>query len=133
MPPIQPEERIASLETGQRQIENDIHSLATEFRTFASEVRNIILASNKPQWSPIISGVALVVTIGTLAFAPLVYNMQRMDNDATYHRRLGGHPELDERVDASRREAAFRDIALCERLNIATQAHMDCAIFGPIR
>lgn len=120
-------ERIAALETGQRQLGNDIHGLAGEFREFAAEIRGVLREHGRPQWQTILSALALAVTVGVLAFVPLVDGLNRIEEEQTYHQRTAGHPAMAERVDgltareetnkrALRREMALRDLALCERL-----------------
>ena len=48
--------------------------------------------SRATQWGPILSAVGLMVTIGTLAFAPLWMNMAELKDAFNAHATLDGHP-----------------------------------------
>ncbi len=98
------EERIATLEEAHQQISQDLHGLTNEFRLFAGEIRSALREIGKPQWSTIIAGMGLFVTIGILAFAPMYASSQRLENEITYHRRSEGHPATHERVRLQRQE-----------------------------
>ena len=55
--------RLSALEEGYRNLGREIGGLRDDFATFARDVRGELHERSRVQWSPIIAGVAVVVTI----------------------------------------------------------------------
>lgn len=56
-------DRLAALETDYRHLGREIGGLREDFASFAREVRNELHSRSRTQWSPIIAGVAVIVSV----------------------------------------------------------------------
>lgn len=55
--------RIAALEQGFESVRGEIHGLRQDFSGFASEMRREMAVRGRTNWSPILAGIAVLVTI----------------------------------------------------------------------